>query len=129
SNELHGSIGCPHSNGDWKMLHIVDLASNNLTGTIPGTLLSSWKAMMRDEGMLGPEFGHLFFEVEDNYRPMSLKDVLPHLNKYLALKLVELLSNMPRSILQQGSADEVGKNSNGIHLCGYVKQLLGGSNT
>ncbi|XP_058771327.1 receptor-like protein 6 [Vicia villosa] len=105
SNELHGSIECPHNNVDWKMLHMVDLASNNLSGTIQGALLKSWKAMMRDEGMLGPEFGHLFFEIDDNYHPMSLNAVLPHLNKYLAMKLVKLVSNMPRSILDQGFVD------------------------
>ncbi|KAK2378975.1 receptor protein [Trifolium repens] len=121
SNELHGSIGCPHSDGDWKMLHIVDLATKNLTGTIPGTLLNSWKAMMRDEGMLGPEFGHLFFEIDDNYQPMSLKDVLPHLNKYLALKLVKLLSSMPRSILQQGLVDT---NFAGLDLSRYQDSII-----
>jgi hypothetical protein len=103
------------------MLHIVDLASNNLTGTIPGTLLNSWKAMMRDEGMLGPEFGHLFFEIDDNYQPMSLKDVLPHLNKYLALELVKLISSMRRSILQQGLVDT---NFAGLDLSRYQDSII-----
>nr|KYP33486.1 LRR receptor-like serine/threonine-protein kinase GSO1 [Cajanus cajan] len=39
-NKLHGSIRCPRSSGDWKMLHIVDLASNNFSGAIPGALLN-----------------------------------------------------------------------------------------
>lgn len=42
SNELHGSIECPLNNMNWKMLHIVDLSSNNLSRTIPGALLKSW---------------------------------------------------------------------------------------
>ncbi|CAJ2655923.1 unnamed protein product [Trifolium pratense] len=119
SNMLHGSIGCPNSTTDWEMLHIVDLASNNLSGTIPGALLNSWKAMMRDEGVLGPEFGHLFFEINDNFHPRSLKDVLPHLNKYLAMKLVKLVGNMPRSILDQGLADD-----NSVDLARYQDSVI-----
>ncbi|GAU40708.1 hypothetical protein TSUD_263580 [Trifolium subterraneum] len=99
SNKLHGSIGCPHNNGDWNMLHIVDLASNNLNGTIPGALLNSWKAMKHDE--LGPEFGHMFFETVDNYHPMTLKAVLSDMNKYIATKLVKALANISPSILEQ----------------------------
>ncbi|XP_061368233.1 receptor-like protein 35 [Gastrolobium bilobum] len=83
SNKLHGSIGCPNSSGDWEMLHIVDLASNNFSGSIPGALLNSWKAMMRDDDEVGPEFGHLFLDVVDNFNPLSFKDVLSLLNKDL----------------------------------------------
>ncbi|RHN58875.1 putative leucine-rich repeat domain, L domain-containing protein [Medicago truncatula] len=56
SNKFHGFIGCPNSTGDWKMLHIVDLGSNNFSGMISASLLNSWKAMMRDEDVFGPEF-------------------------------------------------------------------------
>lgn len=119
SNRLHGSIGCENSSGDWEMLHIVDLASNYLSGTITGTLLNSWKAMMRDENVLGPEFGHLFFEIDDNFHPMSLKAVLPHLNKYLAMKLVKIVANMSRSILDQGLAD-----ANSVDLARYQDSVI-----
>jgi len=105
SNKLHGSIGCPHNTGDWEMLHIVDLASNNFSGMIPGTLLNSWKAMMRDEGMLGPEFGHLFLEIYDNYRPLTLKALLSGFKKFLAMTLLKLLASMPPSNLKQELVD------------------------
>ena len=105
SNKLHGSIGCSNSTGVWKMLHIIDLASNNLSGTILGALLNSWNAMMRDEGVLGPGFGHLFFVIDDNFHPVSLKNVLKNMNKFLASKLYKLVGNMSRSILDQGFAD------------------------
>ena len=105
SNKLHGSIGCSLSTSDWDMLHIVDLASNNLSGTISGTLLNSWKAMLHNERIIGPEFGHLFFEIDDNYHPMNMKAVLSNLNKFLGMKLIKLLSILPHFILKQEIVD------------------------
>jgi hypothetical protein len=105
SNKLHGSIECPNNTGNWEMLHIVDIANNSLNGTIPRALLTSWKAMMRNEDVLGPEFGHLFFQVSDNFQYMSLKNLVPHMNKYLAVKLLKLVANMSLAILDQGFAD------------------------
>ncbi|AES86946.1 putative leucine-rich repeat-containing, plant-type, leucine-rich repeat domain, L [Medicago truncatula] len=101
SNKMHGSIGCPNSTGDWEMLHIVDLASNNFNGTIPVALLNSWKAMMRDEGVLRKELGHLFFDIDDNFHPMSFKALLPDLDKHVSMNLIKLLANMSRSIIDQ----------------------------
>ncbi|AES86942.1 putative leucine-rich repeat-containing, plant-type, leucine-rich repeat domain, L [Medicago truncatula] len=101
SNKLHGSIGCPTRTGDWKMLHIVDLASNNLNGRIPVSLLNSWKAMMRDEDVLGTELGHLFFDIDDNFHPMSFKAMLPALDKRVSTNLIPFLENMSRSIIDQ----------------------------
>ena len=103
TNKLHGSIECPNSTGDWEMLHIVDLASNNLSGTIPVSLLNSWKGMMRDKGVLGP--GHLFFDLDDNFHPMSFKSVLPTLGKSVSMNLIKLLGKMSRSIIDQVYSD------------------------
>jgi len=86
-NKLHGSIGCSRTSGDWEMLHIVDVASNNFNGAIPGALLNSWKAMMRDNVNVGPEFGHLFIGTVDNYDPKNFKDLLSHLDKNIAVKV------------------------------------------
>ncbi|XP_020207705.1 receptor-like protein 6 [Cajanus cajan] len=104
-NKLHGSIRCPRSSGDWKMLHIVDLASNNFSGAIPGALLNSWKAMMRDNVNVGPEFGHLFIDLIDHYDPKTYKDIMLHLDKNIVAKLTKLVTNISRSILDQGSSD------------------------
>ncbi|GAU40710.1 hypothetical protein TSUD_263600 [Trifolium subterraneum] len=105
SNMFHGSIECPNSIGDWKMLHIADLASNNFSGTLSAGLLNSWKAMMRDEDKLGPEFGNLFFDIVDIFHPTRFKDVLRSLNKLLAMKVAKLVANMSQSILDQAYAD------------------------
>ncbi|XP_028236571.1 receptor-like protein 54 isoform X2 [Glycine soja] len=98
SNKLHGSIGCPRSSGDWEMLHVVDLASNNFSGAIPGALLNTWKAMK-------PEFGHLFFDLVDYYDQKNFKDLLTHTNKSIVAILAKLVTNVPRSILDQTSSD------------------------
>ncbi|XP_057744062.1 receptor like protein 27-like isoform X2 [Arachis stenosperma] len=49
SNKFHGHIECPSSTGNWEMLQIIDLASNNFSGLLPSSLLRSWKALMHDE--------------------------------------------------------------------------------
>ncbi|CAJ1949387.1 unnamed protein product [Sphenostylis stenocarpa] len=104
-NKLHGLIGCPKSSGDWEMLHIVDIASNNFNGPIPGALLNSWKAMMRDNVNAEPELGHLFIDIIDHYDPKNYKDLLLHLDKVIVAKLTKLVTNISRSILDQGSSD------------------------
>ncbi|QCE04513.1 LRR receptor-like serine/threonine-protein kinase FLS2 [Vigna unguiculata] len=104
-NKLHGSIGCSKSRGEWEMLHMVDVAFNNFSGAIPGALLNNWKAMMRDNDNVGPELGHLFIDIIDNYDPKNFKDLLSHLDKTIVAKLAKIVANVPRSILDQGSSD------------------------
>ncbi|CAL5210862.1 unnamed protein product [Lathyrus oleraceus] len=105
SNKFHGSIECPKCIGEWEMLHIADLASNNFSGKLSAALLNRWKAMMRDEAELGPEFGHLFLDIVDIFQPTRFKDVLQNLNKRLSMKVATLVANMPRSILDQAYVD------------------------
>ncbi|XP_030439767.1 receptor-like protein 7 [Syzygium oleosum] len=45
SNQLHGEIRCSHSPRTWQMLQIIDLSSNDFSGTLPASLLTSWEAM------------------------------------------------------------------------------------
>ncbi|QHO54196.1 hypothetical protein HN51_022852 [Arachis hypogaea] len=63
SNKFHGHIECPSSTGNWEMLQILDLASNNFSGLLPSSLLRSWKALMHDEDR--SRFGHLSFGLFD----------------------------------------------------------------
>ncbi|KAK3444996.1 LOW QUALITY PROTEIN: hypothetical protein EUGRSUZ_A00560 [Eucalyptus grandis] len=48
SNKFHGGVGCPETNGTWKMLQIVDISSNNFSGTLPSQYLTTWEAMKAD---------------------------------------------------------------------------------
>ncbi|KAL3753559.1 hypothetical protein ACJRO7_000895 [Eucalyptus globulus] len=45
SNKLHGEIGCQHSPNTWQMLQIVDISSNNFSGTLPAKCITTWEAM------------------------------------------------------------------------------------
>ncbi|XP_010035713.2 receptor-like protein 54 [Eucalyptus grandis] len=44
-NKFHGKVGCPKPHGTWKMLQIVDISSNNFSGTLPAKCLTTWEAM------------------------------------------------------------------------------------
>ncbi|XP_024640582.1 receptor-like protein 7 [Medicago truncatula] len=121
SNKLHGSIRCPNSTGYWKMLHIVDLACNNFSGMISSALLNSWQAMMRDEDVLGPEFGSLFFEVYDNYHQMGFKDVVRMMEKFCAKQVTQLLLNMSHSDLYQVFSDRTAEH---VDLGRYQESII-----
>ncbi|XP_024636138.1 receptor-like protein 14 [Medicago truncatula] len=84
-------------------------SEQNFTGTISSALLNSWKAMMRDEDVLGPEFGNLFFDVFDNYHPTGLQDALRIMNKHYARKVVQIVLNMSHSDLDQVLSDSSAK--------------------
>ncbi|KAF8027692.1 hypothetical protein BT93_E0569 [Corymbia citriodora subsp. variegata] len=58
SNKLHGEIGCAHSPFTWQMLQIIDLSSNDLSGTLPASLLASWEAMKAEV-----DFNYLQYEL------------------------------------------------------------------
>ncbi|XP_048127223.1 receptor-like protein 6 [Rhodamnia argentea] len=45
SNKFHGEVGCPGTDGTWKMLQILDISSNNFSGTVPAQWLANWEAM------------------------------------------------------------------------------------
>lgn len=45
SRKFYRQIGCPVTNGTWKMLQIVDLAFNNFSSMLPEDFLMSWEVM------------------------------------------------------------------------------------
>ncbi|XP_004489084.2 receptor-like protein 7 [Cicer arietinum] len=98
SNKLHGHIECPNNNEKWETLRIVDLAANNFNGTLPPSLLQSWKALMLDEDK-GGNFGHLFFNLYDNFNPMNVKTAIVDLNSELQMKLAKFIEEEPPYLL------------------------------
>ncbi|KAK7339918.1 hypothetical protein VNO77_20605 [Canavalia gladiata] len=58
-NKFHGPVGCPHTNGTWHMLQIIDLALNNFSGLLPGKCLKTLDAMMLDEDQNVPKSNHI----------------------------------------------------------------------
>ncbi|XP_058776676.1 receptor-like protein 47 [Vicia villosa] len=98
SNRLHGNIECPNNNANWETIQIVDLANNNFSGTLPPSLLQSWKALMIDEDK-GGKFGHLFFNLYDNFNPTNVKTAIVDLNSELQMKLAKVIASEPPFLL------------------------------
>ncbi|XP_039173384.1 receptor-like protein 47 [Eucalyptus grandis] len=86
SNKFYGQIGCPVTNGTWKMLQIVDLAFNDFSGMLPEDLLTSWEVMK-----VNSHFDHLqypFLELSKLY----YQDTVSVTFKGLQLELVKILT-------------------------------------
>ncbi|WVZ16552.1 hypothetical protein V8G54_009534 [Vigna mungo] len=98
SNKLHGSIGCSNNIGNWETLQIVDLASNNFSGTLPSSLLSSWKNLMLDEDK-GGRFGHLYFNLYDDFNPLNFITAIVDLNSELQIELAKVIASEPSLII------------------------------
>ncbi|KHN11853.1 receptor-like protein 7 [Glycine soja] len=94
-NKLHGPIQCQHNIGNWKMLHIVDLAYNNFTGAIPQTLLQSWIAMVGNEGEAQQKSGNLFFDLYDFHHSVRYQDALASLDKIIVMRLAQVVATIP----------------------------------
>ncbi|KAK7294741.1 hypothetical protein RJT34_17641 [Clitoria ternatea] len=91
SNKFNGPIVCPHSTSNWEMLHIVDLASNNFSGTLPGPFLRSLTKMMGNGDESHEKYGTLFFDMFDNHDNMQYKNLFSVINNFLVIKLQNLL--------------------------------------
>ncbi|WJX43032.1 hypothetical protein P8452_30190 [Trifolium repens] len=100
SNRLHGSIECPKNVGPWETLQIVDLAANNFRGVLPAKLLQSWKSLMIDIEDKGGKFGHLFFNLYDDYNPVNFKSSSEYLNSDFRIKLAKLIAAFPPFLIK-----------------------------
>ncbi|KAK4267723.1 hypothetical protein QN277_024465 [Acacia crassicarpa] len=100
SNKFYGTLECSNSIGKWEKVQIVDLASNNLSGTLPVALLQSWKTLVIPyEDKSGSEFGQLSFDFYDNNHIVDFKNALSTVNKDLAPKLAELIELEPPFVI------------------------------
>ncbi|KAF8031128.1 hypothetical protein BT93_D0353 [Corymbia citriodora subsp. variegata] len=86
SNKLHGEIGCVHSPFTWQMLQIIDLSSNDLSGTLPTSLLASWEAMKAKV-----DFNHLRYRMNQT-GGLYYQDTVRVTFKGLELELVKILT-------------------------------------
>ncbi|XP_045828879.1 receptor-like protein 19 [Trifolium pratense] len=94
TNKLHGNIECPNNIGPWETLQIVDLAANNFSGILPEKLLQSWQALRIDEDK-GGKFGHLYFNLYDDFNPLNFMAAIVDLNIELQMKLAKLNAAEP----------------------------------
>ncbi|RYR14495.1 hypothetical protein Ahy_B04g071081 [Arachis hypogaea] len=95
SNRLHGPIDCSHNTSHWKMLRVVDLASNKFIGILPGKLLQSWTAMMDDENYARENGGYLFFNMYDFGHYIHFNDMLALINIAIVKRLAKIFANDP----------------------------------
>ncbi|KAK2656177.1 hypothetical protein Ddye_009229 [Dipteronia dyeriana] len=91
SNHFYGTIDCPEVNGSWPRLQIVDLASNNFSGNLPGECLTTWQAMMVDEDEAQSNFKHLRFEFL-RLSQLYYQDAVTVTFKGLEMELVKILT-------------------------------------
>ncbi|GKC12959.1 receptor-like protein 12 [Tanacetum coccineum] len=64
NNRFHGSVQCPpKQHNKWQKLQIVDIASNEFSGDIPGNCFLQWGAMMNDDNGDPSSKKHLSFPV------------------------------------------------------------------
>ncbi|KAL3753564.1 hypothetical protein ACJRO7_000900 [Eucalyptus globulus] len=86
SNKFHGGVGCPETNGNWTMLQIVDISSNNFSGTLRAEWLTSLEAMKANID---------FNDIEYPFLPFSglyYQDTVSITFKGLQVELVKILT-------------------------------------
>ncbi|XP_028804767.1 receptor-like protein 33 [Neltuma alba] len=92
-NRFYGNLECPNRNGKWKAPQIVDVASNNLSGTLPVALLQSWKSLMTpDEDDGKSKLGQLYIDIYENINLIDVNVGISSLNKDLALELAKIIA-------------------------------------
>ncbi|GAA0139279.1 hypothetical protein LIER_35058 [Lithospermum erythrorhizon] len=93
SNSFHGPLSCPEKNySSWRLLQIVDLASNNFNGALPSELFSSCKAM--SNSVNDPDSSaadHLGFDIL-RFSQLRYLDRVTVASKGLQLELVKILT-------------------------------------
>ncbi|KAL3753569.1 hypothetical protein ACJRO7_000905 [Eucalyptus globulus] len=86
SNKFHGGVGCPETNGTWKMLQIVDISSNNFSGALPSQYLTTWEAMKANVHMNRIQYPFLLIS------GLYYQDTVSVTVKGLQLELVKILT-------------------------------------
>nr|XP_024935204.2 receptor-like protein 47 [Ziziphus jujuba var. spinosa] len=92
SNKFHGPIGCPHINGTWKNLQIVDLAHNNFSGELPGKYLTNWQGMIAGEDDVQSKLKHLTFQFFQLSTSRYYQNAVTVTMKGLDVELVKILT-------------------------------------
>ncbi|KAF8042115.1 hypothetical protein BT93_A0655 [Corymbia citriodora subsp. variegata] len=86
SNKFHGGVRCPETNGNWTMLQIVDLSSNNCSGTLPAQWLTTWGAMKANVDF--KQIQYLFLGISG----LHYQDTVSITIKSLQVELVKILT-------------------------------------
>ncbi|KAK7339919.1 hypothetical protein VNO77_20606 [Canavalia gladiata] len=90
-NKFHGPIRCNETDGDWHMLQIVDLASNNFSGSLPAKCFKTWKAMMFEEDHMVSNFNRIESQVL-KYAGIYYQDSVTLTSKGLQMEFIKILT-------------------------------------
>ncbi|KAF3447796.1 hypothetical protein FNV43_RR08500 [Rhamnella rubrinervis] len=100
SNKFYGQITCTESVGDWPMIQIVDIASNNFSGELPGKCLTKWHTMMTVTGYRQSQLDHTILDSSrsplSNSRflwNISYEDAVSITHKGLEMQMRKIASN------------------------------------
>ncbi|KAF8394890.1 hypothetical protein HHK36_018828 [Tetracentron sinense] len=95
SNRFHGSIIHPGTNCTFPMLQILDLSSNDFTGSLPSQCFLSWKGMITSEDEAQSKLKHQMVILKFGFLELShlyYQDAVTVTLKGLELEMVKILS-------------------------------------
>jgi hypothetical protein len=84
-----GLIGCPHIEGTWPRLQIVDLAFNHFRGNLPDIFLKTWEGMMEGGNR---NLEHIIYDPLQLTNGLYYQDSITVTLKGLELELVKILA-------------------------------------
>ncbi|KAF3448116.1 hypothetical protein FNV43_RR08826 [Rhamnella rubrinervis] len=88
SNKFYGQITCTESIGNWPMIQIVDIASNNFSGELPGKCLTKWHKM------IVTQLDHRILDSSAMAPPnFQIEDAVSITNKGLEMQMLKIASN------------------------------------
>ncbi|KAF3448098.1 hypothetical protein FNV43_RR08808 [Rhamnella rubrinervis] len=92
SNKFYGHITCEKSIGAWLVIQIVDVASNNFSGEVPGQCLMKWNAMISSKDYDRSELNLLRFAFFQFDPFLYYENAVTVTNKGHKMELVKILS-------------------------------------
>ncbi|KAL3536550.1 hypothetical protein ACH5RR_005011 [Cinchona calisaya] len=91
SNRFHGVLNCSITNESWSHLQILDIASNNFSGSISQRCFSNWRGMITGNKNGQSDQGHLYFDILE-LSGIYYQDTITVTSKGLELELVKILT-------------------------------------
>jgi Leucine-rich repeat (LRR) protein len=89
NNMFSGLIGCPHIEGTWPRLQIVDVAYNHFRGNLPDIFLKTWEGMMEGGNR---NLEHIKYDPLKLTNGLYYQDSITVTLKGLELELVKILT-------------------------------------
>nr|VVW55099.1 unnamed protein product [Nymphaea colorata] len=95
ANHLHGPITLSGSREAFSSLHILDISSNDLSGSLPQELFTSLRDMMGNES--NGQWTHIN-TFENRYRPSALLEVPSYVNQFVSYNIDYFMVSVVQTI-------------------------------